>query len=918
MVDNQINERVQLDNIIRQLDLNIINSEDLTIIDSLAAGGMGKVLLCDYYGMKVIVKTLYKLSTKDYTTEILNSYKFRHPNIPKFLGIYNCTKNYGLVFEAIDGITLNKTIQLEKMGAMELSFLQKVDFMIQLCSVVELLHDHELIHRDLKTANIMIDNLGNLKLLDFGIAIDEKKAIGISLNSSDFALTPTYIPPEILLQNEDNDTKTNTGNLSENNEKDSTLNFLKEKSNASFQRIVRDCVKNEFQATLKSNLFNTGNFNFRNSLKVGFRTSNLLTTNVGNRIRNTVLTTINNNNNIMTSLYTKKSDIKGFLKNIYDEEFEDDSKITITNKFDIWTIGLIISEFFTHIKPWSRNEKESRLDHEIRALIHKGYPFFTPKHNKIKDPDACEAITNIIKDCTIYDPEKRPNAKQIKLRLEDIFHKEMIKEKQIVEQKYFIKKYEKLESNQILMFKKAIMSKNNKEEDLKKRLIEKLGSDVLFMTTFKESSMFKKINLEDEILEAIENTNLIKKQNIAVLKNKLFTKIQIKNKEINDINSNNNKEENIKKFSTYNESDDTIIICKFPNEELQTIYDVTKRIFGSKKAKYRNPFCLNFKNYLFMIGGLLNEENQINHNLVKIPKDFSSSNFYNSIYGNYYFPTKKCFYFDYITNKLKILPNFHSNRYMFSVIYVSGILWLIGGGNKKCEILKFEEYLDNKENENYLLKWNYNKELAFNVNDPILINFDKFIIVIDANQNFEKLSQDGLVFQYINTLDDDNLFKVGVIKNLNNSDFLNIRYFFSSFIIYSKDDKKLTKKNTNTNDNMNVTNNSATHNLSFCLLSKHLKENSFNYDFVNNKDPIENKPQIEINTKSNDLSENKSIDTDNCNSLEKNISIENNSENKTLTFSKNQKNFESKKLLKIIKMSKFNIKIIDKSGNIYF
>ncbi|KAJ3014531.1 Peptidyl-prolyl cis-trans isomerase cyp6 [Thoreauomyces humboldtii] len=72
-------------------------------------------------------------------------------------------------------------------------------FAKQLLEGLSYLHKNRLLHRDLKSANILIDNGGNLKIGDFGLARQRV------LDSDKCSLTPTvvtlwYRPPEILLE----------------------------------------------------------------------------------------------------------------------------------------------------------------------------------------------------------------------------------------------------------------------------------------------------------------------------------------------------------------------------------------------------------------------------------------------------------------------------------------------------------------------------------------------------------------------------------------------------------------------------------------------------------------------------------------------------------------------------------------------
>lgn len=58
------------------------------------------------------------------------------------------------------------------MEGMRTPFLQSEvkTIMLQLLSAVALLHDNWMIHRDLKTSNLLLNNRGEIKVADFGLA----------------------------------------------------------------------------------------------------------------------------------------------------------------------------------------------------------------------------------------------------------------------------------------------------------------------------------------------------------------------------------------------------------------------------------------------------------------------------------------------------------------------------------------------------------------------------------------------------------------------------------------------------------------------------------------------------------------------------------------------------------------------------
>ena len=64
--------------------------------------------------------------------------------------------------------------------------------------VKALMHCHKIgvMHRDINPENIMVNEKGNVRLIDFGFAVEEKKK-----NGRDIAGTQEYIAPEVLTSN---------------------------------------------------------------------------------------------------------------------------------------------------------------------------------------------------------------------------------------------------------------------------------------------------------------------------------------------------------------------------------------------------------------------------------------------------------------------------------------------------------------------------------------------------------------------------------------------------------------------------------------------------------------------------------------------------------------------------------------------
>jgi serine/threonine protein kinase len=93
--------------------------------------------------------------------------KLSHKGIPSVVDYFSMNFCHYIVMEYISGITLEEKLSSEKHLYREGEIMP---FALEMCDVIEYLHDHSIIFRDFKPQNIIIDNKGNIKLIDFGIA----------------------------------------------------------------------------------------------------------------------------------------------------------------------------------------------------------------------------------------------------------------------------------------------------------------------------------------------------------------------------------------------------------------------------------------------------------------------------------------------------------------------------------------------------------------------------------------------------------------------------------------------------------------------------------------------------------------------------------------------------------------------------
>lgn len=120
--------------------------------------------------------------------------RLTHPNIIHVIdrGITADEMPY-FVMEYVEGLDLGTASKIN-----EISHTDKIDIIIQLLKALAYAHQNNVIHRDIKPENILIDDNGNVKILDFGIAqfYEDKKELTNQTTSGTIMGTYNYMSPE--------------------------------------------------------------------------------------------------------------------------------------------------------------------------------------------------------------------------------------------------------------------------------------------------------------------------------------------------------------------------------------------------------------------------------------------------------------------------------------------------------------------------------------------------------------------------------------------------------------------------------------------------------------------------------------------------------------------------------------------------
>lgn len=178
--------------------------DHFTIVGEIGRGGMGTIYkaLDEMLNRHVAIKIIHPLLANDdqlmerFKTEAMTQAQLNHPNIVTVHSFNRIGADFVMVMEYVDGQSLKEIISKEH-------FLQigvAIAIMKSVLAGLAYAHDKQVIHRDVKPANILIGDNGTVKLLDFGIA----KIFGTQGMTKTGALigTPWYCSPEQILGEE--------------------------------------------------------------------------------------------------------------------------------------------------------------------------------------------------------------------------------------------------------------------------------------------------------------------------------------------------------------------------------------------------------------------------------------------------------------------------------------------------------------------------------------------------------------------------------------------------------------------------------------------------------------------------------------------------------------------------------------------
>ena len=170
----------------------------------LGKGGHGNVFLAqpEHLEFTVAVKSINSKDEEALAKELADAAGIVHPNVIQYYTTRRIEGELYLVMEYMrdEPKTLAEHLALLSGGGRRLSRKTILELCKKIVEGVKAIHEANVVHRDLKPDNILANNKGSVKIIDFGIASDPGIDIGQQTVTGTFKGTPDYMAPESIYQ----------------------------------------------------------------------------------------------------------------------------------------------------------------------------------------------------------------------------------------------------------------------------------------------------------------------------------------------------------------------------------------------------------------------------------------------------------------------------------------------------------------------------------------------------------------------------------------------------------------------------------------------------------------------------------------------------------------------------------------------
>ena len=177
-----------------------IDPEDFHDKQKIGRGSFGEVFRCQWRATTVAVKVLSDQSMsdaalKEFRTEVTMMSKMRHPNVVLLMGICSEAPHLAIVTEYLARGSMYRLLHHTETP---LDMRRRVKMGIDMAKGMAYLHSATppIVHRDLKSPNLLVDETFTVKICDFGLARFKQDTFVQTVNGC--AGTPNYMAPEVL------------------------------------------------------------------------------------------------------------------------------------------------------------------------------------------------------------------------------------------------------------------------------------------------------------------------------------------------------------------------------------------------------------------------------------------------------------------------------------------------------------------------------------------------------------------------------------------------------------------------------------------------------------------------------------------------------------------------------------------------
>ncbi|KAI7727802.1 hypothetical protein M8C21_005940 [Ambrosia artemisiifolia] len=176
-----------------------IDYSELTVGSRVGIGFFGEVFRGTWNGIEVAIKVLLEQEVtaeniEDFCNEISILSRLRHPNVILFIGACTTPPHFSLITEYMDMGSLYYLVHVSGLKK-RISWRRRLKMLCDLCRGLMCMHRMKIVHRDLKSANCLVNKHWIVKICDFGLS---RVLTTEHMSDCSSAGTPEWMAPELI------------------------------------------------------------------------------------------------------------------------------------------------------------------------------------------------------------------------------------------------------------------------------------------------------------------------------------------------------------------------------------------------------------------------------------------------------------------------------------------------------------------------------------------------------------------------------------------------------------------------------------------------------------------------------------------------------------------------------------------------